>query len=99
MTRTNLSYLVWSLWLLAFVVLELLGVYRVFGWVTLSETSWTAQREHPWLTVPLFGFLVGLSFHIALRLGLHQHVTLWRATLFGVIVAAALHWIVSPALP
>lgn len=98
MTRWVASYAVWSAWLVLFLVLELMGLWRVGPWVTLSETSWHAQETYRWLVIPLFGFIMGLSVHIGLRLA-GTHVTLWRATLFGVIVAGALHWLISPALP
>lgn len=92
------SYAVWSGWLLAFLALELAGLYRVGPWVTLSETSWHAQATYRWLIIPLFGFILGLSLHIGLRLS-GTHVALWRAALFGMIVAAALQLLVSPSLP
>ncbi|HZT91248.1 MAG TPA: hypothetical protein VFA05_04335 [Gaiellaceae bacterium] len=79
------SYGVWAGWLFAFLALELAGLWRVVPWVTLSETSWHAERTYPVLYVALCGFLIGLNLHIVLR------VSLWRAVLFGLVVAAGAH--------
>lgn len=87
MTRWNWSYLVWSLWLLEFLVLELSGLWRIVPWVTLSETSWHAEDTYRVLYVVLCGFLLGLTVHII------SHVSFWRAMVFGLAVAALAHFL------
>lgn len=61
------SAIVWLGWFGAFVVLELLGYWRLTPWTTLSEFCW--QLESYWRGAP-FIFYMGLSIlavHIALR--------------------------------
>ena len=81
------GYLVWSLWLVLFLVLELTGLVRVVPWVTLSETAWHAERTYPVLYVLLGGFLIGLAVHIG------TGVAFWKAMAFGLLVAAAGRWL------
>ncbi len=56
------SYIAWGAWFVAFVVLEFLGLFRVFGWVTLSETAWSLESLSSWIKIL---FLSGLSVLIA----------------------------------
>lgn len=98
MMHWNWSYAVWSAWLLEFLLLELLGVFRVGPWVTLSETSWHAEDTYHVLYKLLAGFLLGLSAHITLRLTGNHHITLWKAVAFGMMVAFAAP-LMDPELP
>lgn len=79
------SYAIWSAWLLLFLVLELLGEFRVGPWVTLSETSWHAEDTYRILYELLCGFLVGLTLHIGMK------VPLGRAVAYGIVVAVGGH--------
>lgn len=84
MTRSDL---VWSLWLGLFLLLELSAVAGIVPWQTLSSTARWNEQTYPWLRTVLFGFLIGLGVHI------RYPVTLWRATLGGILVAVVLNFI------
>lgn len=78
------SYIVWGAWLAAFLVLELLGFWRVFAWVTFSETVWVFERH--WLVAPVvFASLVALIAHFL------YHRPLWHSVMFGLLVAIGAH--------
>jgi len=64
----NLSYAVWGIWFAAFIALELLAVFHVAPWKTLSSTAWDLQVRWEWLTVPI---LAGLSVLLG-------HIVRWR---------------------
>ena len=91
MSRWVWGYVVYGLWLLLFLGLELPGYFREVPWVTLSETSWHAEATYRVLPSIMFGFLLGLSVHIRYR------VPLWHAVAFGVMVALGSYFI--PTLP
>lgn len=61
------SRIVWGSWLLLFLVLELLGLYRVFPWVTLSETVWDLEAKYRILACLIAGGLFVLTLHLAFR--------------------------------
>lgn len=58
------SYFVWGLWALAFLVLEMLGLFRVGPWVTLSETLWALEALSLYIKLALLGGLVVLTTHL-----------------------------------
>ena len=90
----TLSNIVWGTFLLGLVALEILGIYHVFGLITLSGTSWADQDKHKWLAPLLFGFLLGLVLHITFLVAGH-HIALWRAVAVGLIVAFAAKWLLG----
>lgn len=81
------SDLVWALWLLLFLVLELGAFFGVAPWRTLSETSWLNEREYPILKTLLLGFLIGLGVHIRWQTGL------LRTTIGGMLIAVVLNFL------
>lgn len=87
MSRITASDIVWSSWLLLFLVLELSGFFRIVPWVTLSETAWLNEKAHPFLRTVLLGFLVGLAIHIRFQTGL------WRTTLGGTVLALIVNYL------
>lgn len=87
MSRLTTSDLVWAAWLLLFLVLELTAVFNFTPWDTLSQTSWLNEMRYPWLKPILVGFLIGLVIHIGYQTGL------WRTTIFGILIAAAIQWL------
>lgn len=62
-----LSYLVWGLWLLLFLILEFLGLFKVFGWVSLSETAWSVESLGGAVKILFLAGLVVLTVHIVAR--------------------------------
>jgi hypothetical protein len=73
-------------WLLVgFLVAELLGLYGIAPWPTLSETTWHAIRTYPLVASGLFGLLIGLGAHL-----LYSRPLL-VSLLFGIVVSAAAH--------
>lgn len=50
--------IIWPLWLGAFVVLELLGIFRKVPWTSLSRFAWKLESFNPILP---FVFLLGLA--------------------------------------
>lgn len=87
MTRLANSDAVWAAWLLLFLVLELLGFFRLAPWYTLSSTSWANEKAYPILKTVLFGFLIGLAVHIRFSTGL------WKTTLGGMLIACVLNYL------
>lgn len=85
MTRWQYGYVVWGLWFVAFLVIELLGAFKAVPWPTLSSTSWHAETTYVWLKLALFGFLLGLLLHIVF------HVEFWAAMAFGIGVSLLAH--------
>lgn len=81
------SYIAWGLWGLGFLLIEFLGEFRVFGWVTLSETSWALEAKSWLLHALFFGFLVGLLIHIVYK------TEFWKALVVGWIVALLAHFL------
>lgn len=79
------SYVVWGLWILLFLALELPGDWRWVPWVTLSETSWHLEAYSWAIHAVFFGFLIGLCIHIVF------HGPLWRSELVGMLVSFGLH--------
>jgi hypothetical protein len=61
------SYIAWSSWFLAFVVLEFLGYFRVVPWVTLSETVWKLESVADLFKIIFLAGLVVLTVHIVFR--------------------------------
>jgi hypothetical protein len=58
------SYIVWGSWFLAFVVLELLGVFHAVPWKSLSQTAWTLESLSGWVKIIVLAGLVVLTVHI-----------------------------------
>ena len=58
MTRFDWSLAVWGAWLALFLCLELLAVFGVVPWGTLSSTAWRAETL---VKVLRWVFLVGLA--------------------------------------
>lgn len=89
MSLLSRSELVWGLWILLFLALELTAkdVSGVAPWYSLSHTARWDEQTYPWLRTALFGFLIGLGVHI------RYPVTLWRATLGGVVIATILNYV------
>lgn len=81
------SDIVWAVWLLAFLALELPAALHVTPWDTLSRTSWLDEQKYPFLKTLLFGFLIGLAVHIRFATGL------WRTTLGGTAIALVLNYL------
>lgn len=81
------SELVWSLWLLLFLALELTAFFGLAPWSTLSRTSWLDEQRYPILKTLLFGFLIGLAVHIRFSTGL------WRTTFGGMVIATVLNYL------
>lgn len=81
------SDLIWSLWLLLFLALELAAFFGVAPWMTLSSTSWANERLHPILRTVLLGFLIGLGVHIRFQTGL------LRTSLGGLLIALVLNFL------
>jgi hypothetical protein len=50
--------IVWSLWIVQFIVLELLGVFHKVPWGSLSRFSWKLESLSPVLP---YVFLIGLA--------------------------------------
>lgn len=59
------SFLVWGLWLLAFLVLEGLAISGRVPWTTLSQFAWALEALKPHLRWVLFAFLSLVASHIA----------------------------------
>lgn len=61
------SYVVYGLWFLAWVILEVLGWKRGktrVPWKTLSETSWALEKRFTFLRLAFLAGLVILAVHI-----------------------------------
>ena len=87
MSQLSRSDLVWALWILLFLGLEIPAAAGIVPWDTLSRTSWLDERLYPILRTLLFGFLIGLAVHIRFATGLG------RTTLGGVLVAVVLNYL------
>lgn len=61
------SYLVWGIWFLAFVVLELLGRFAGVPWRTLSDTAWSIEQWSWVAKLIIFSGLCILLVHIVFR--------------------------------
>ena len=62
------SYVIYGIWFLAWVVLELLGLERArtkVPWWTLSETGWSLERRHSAFKLLFYAGLSILTVHIA----------------------------------
>jgi hypothetical protein len=81
------SDLVWAVWLLAFLALEIPGYLGIAPWDTLSRTSWLDEGRYPILRTLLFGFLIGLAVHIRFATGLG------KTTLGGIAIALVLNYL------
>ncbi len=58
------SYLVWGIAALVFLVVELLGVFHVFGWVSLSETCWALEKLGVAVKFAILAGLIVLTSHL-----------------------------------
>ena len=61
------SYIVYGIWFLIWVVLELLGWKRKrtgVPWKTLSETGWALEKRFTWVRLLFFAGLCILTAHI-----------------------------------
>ncbi len=65
MTRLQVGYCVWAAVGLVIAVPELLAAFdKRSPWPTLSTTSTTLMREHPWVTILVAAGLFILIVHI-----------------------------------
>lgn len=87
MSKLSRSDLVWAIWLIAFLVLELGAEFGLAPWYTLSRTSWLDEKLYPILQTILFGFLIGLAVHIRFSTGL------LRTTIGGIVIALILNYL------
>lgn len=69
-----ISRLVWSRWLLGFLVWELSGDLPYTPWRTLGETAWDVEQEYPGTQRELEDFLLGLAIHIRFRTTLESSI-------------------------
>lgn len=92
MTRLDRSDLIWALWLLLFLALEIPAALGLVPWYTLSHTSWVNEHIYPWLRPILWGFLVGLATHIC------YGTQLWKAETGGLVIALVLHFLWGAAV-
>lgn len=61
------SYIIWAIfWLGVFLPLEMLGVFHVFGWRSLSETTWSLEAAAPWVKALVLCGLMLLASHLCL---------------------------------
>lgn len=87
MTKWVWSYIVWGGWVLLFLALEIPGNWRWVPWVTLSETSQRLEDHSVAIKILAFALLVMLVAHIVFR------GSFLRASLFGIVVAVAAHFV------
>lgn len=83
----------WAIpWLVLFLVFELTAkdITGIAPWYSLSHVARADEQTYPLLRTLLLGFLIGLGVHI------RYPVTLWKATLGGVLVAFVLNIIWAP---
>lgn len=65
MPNLRCSLIVWSLWLAAFLTLELAGIFwKGCPWYTLSRTTWTLEDEWAPLSFVILLGLAVLMVHI-----------------------------------
>lgn len=60
---------VWMIWLLL-LLLSFIGLESYAGatkQLTLSQTMWEIQDKHPWATLGLAIFMIGLLWHLTLH--------------------------------
>lgn len=81
------SEIVWALWLLLFLTLELSAFFGVAPWHTLSRTAWLDESRYPILRTILLGFLIGLGVHVRWQTGL------LRTTIGGILIACVLNYL------
>ena len=60
------SLIVWMIWVSMFLVLEMLAVFDVVPWNTLSWTAWQSQARWPILGLVFAGGLFVLILHIVI---------------------------------
>jgi uncharacterized metal-binding protein len=61
----TISYLIWGSWFAAFAVLELLAVFNVVPWDTLSSTVWDLiQRTNGTAAIAVVAGLAVLAVHL-----------------------------------
>jgi hypothetical protein len=66
-TKFQFGYIVWGSIGLIVAVPELLAVFgKNIPWPTLSTTSTTLMRDHPWVTIIVAAGLFVLMLHILL---------------------------------
>jgi hypothetical protein len=58
MTRYEWGLIVWGAWLALFLALELMALFRIVPWPTLSRTAW--DTEDAWAPIQ-FVILIGLA--------------------------------------
>lgn len=65
LTHTQIvwSLIYWGIWLVLFLVPEVLGLERVVPWVTLSETVGWLERGRLLLADLVCAFVVGVAIH------------------------------------
>ena len=88
MNRFIWGYIYWGVvWiLLGFLTAELLGLFAIAPWPTLSETVWHSEN-YPIVKPLLFATLLTLIVHF-----LYQR-PLWHSVAFGIGIALVAHWL------
>lgn len=92
MTKLDRSDVIWTLWLLLFLALEIPAALGIAPWDTLSRTSWMNEALYHWLRPVLWGFLVGLTTHIC------YGTDLWKAVVGGIVIAVVVHFLWGAAV-
>lgn len=83
---TVASYAWWAFWIFVlFLTPELLAYFKLIPLMTLSQTSWKIEHLYPIMRTVLFGFLIGLAFHI------RYQTKLGHAEIGGILIALILH--------
>ena len=65
-THTTWSYLVWAVWLLLWLIPEILSkdVLGIAPWYSLSRTAWGLEALTKWVAIILIAGLAVLVVHI-----------------------------------
>lgn len=63
----TISYVIWGIWVLTFLVFEFSGLFGWTPWHTLSETVWSLENINRWVRVLALCGLVILTTHIVAR--------------------------------
>lgn len=82
---TNWSNLVWGLLTVLVIAFELLGVFRVGPWRSLSETIWLDEDHVHIIYLLIGGFLCGLGLHFLSR------TPFWWSMGIGLVIVVLSH--------
>ena len=87
MSSLTRSEIIWGLWIVLFLALEIPAALHLVSWDTLSQTAWLDEQKYTILKTILFGFLIGLGVHIRFGTGL------LRTTVGGIVIALILNYL------